>query len=75
MKQKFNKEVALKIISMAHGDQKLRKKLKSLGAWKKSDWKKVEKTDIEHTNVLKDIVNKYGWPTIPRVGKEANKST
>jgi hypothetical protein len=61
---KILKEVAAKIIAMAHEDIKMRRHYSKTGKWQ-------TKIDKHNTKSMKQIVSKYGWPTISLVGKKA----
>jgi hypothetical protein len=55
-----------KLIAMAKADIEMRDNaIKDSAAWDYS-------LDIKHTEQLKRIVARYGWPTIPMVGVEAS---
>ncbi len=54
---------------MADYDQKLRHL-----AVKNNDWKSVKKFDHLHSESLKKIISRYGWPTINMVGKKTSKN-
>lgn len=52
---------------MATDDQMMRKVFERTGVWNK-------KVDREHTKKMKKIIARYGWPTIPLVGRKAGRA-
>lgn len=63
--QKRYKKYADEINKMAELDQKLR-------SGSDVDWDEVEKVDKKHTERMEEIVGKIGFPTVSKVGKQAN---
>lgn len=61
-----NKKLAEKIIKLAKSDQITRKRFRKSGEWN-------SKVDFDNTKIIKEIVAKYGWPTIRLVGKKASQ--
>ena len=64
-KSKMIKKLAAKIIAMANEDIQMRRRYSKTGEWQ-------TKTDKRNTKSMKQIVGKYGWPTVSLVGKKAN---
>lgn len=61
-------EIAKELVSMEQRDQEMRRRnVRDSDYWD-------ERVDREHTNQLKEIVAKIGWPTISKVGREASHS-
>lgn len=56
------------LILLAQKDQKLRLNTGKVLSCKRS----TEKTDKKNTKRLEKIINKIGWPTVGKVGKEAS---
>ena len=63
----MNKNLAKIINKMAIIDQRMRRKAMKTGIWDK-------RIDRKHTLKMKEIIKRYGWPTINLVGKKANKN-
>jgi hypothetical protein len=61
-----NPKLRLKLLAMAKADQEMRVAAIEHG----HPWK--DELDLKHTKQLKQIIAKYGWPTIPMVGVEAS---
>ena len=60
-------EIAIEIQSMAKNDQAMRKR------WEAGDYS-GKNFDQEHTDRMKEIVERIGWPTISKVGRDASHS-
>ncbi|RZL32073.1 MAG: hypothetical protein EOO96_14895 [Pedobacter sp.] len=69
------KNIAKKIIELKDADLTLREKLLQSG--KLSEGYNEEMKDLHNKNakILNDIINTIGYPTIDKVGKEANEAT
>lgn len=63
----MNKGLAKKIDEMTQRDQDMRLRVQKGGEWDYS-------IDRLNTEELKNIINKYGWPTINLVGKKASNN-
>jgi len=61
------KKLAAKLIAMANKDQKMRRQHDKTGEWQPG-------IDNRNTKNMKQIVSRYGWPTVSLVGKKANFS-
>lgn len=61
----MNKKLAQKISRMAKKDQNMRKSAYKTGKWNTN----IDRKNTEH---IKQIIKKYGWPTIFLVGKKAS---
>ena len=61
----MNKLLAKKINMMAREDKKMRRFFEKTNIWNAG-------IDKKNTAELKKIIHKYGWPTIPLVGKKAS---
>ncbi len=60
------KKISEKIIKLAEADQKMRfDSQQGEGEWN-------ENVDKVNSNVLEDIIDDIGWPTISKMGKEAS---
>ena len=68
-------EIAEKIIELKNADLEFREKLIESG--KLSEGYNKEMAEIHNKNVkaLDEIINKIGYPTLDKVGKEANEAT
>lgn len=68
-------EIAEKIIELKNADLEFRKKLIESG--KLSDGYDQEMAEIHNKNAktLNEIIDKIGYPTVDKVGKEANEAT
>lgn len=66
-KNTLNKSLIKILLEMSKKDQKLRHL-----AEKTNEWVRVQRTDKNHMNKLKSIINKNGWPTISSVGARAS---
>lgn len=62
--------VAEKLVGLKSKDQRYRRAV-SLGA--SNDWESQRKLDLHNQEQLRDIIEVIGWPTIRKVGNEANK--
>lgn len=62
----MNRALAKKINQMAKKDQEMRKSFEKDGALRD------RAIDRKNTRELKKIIKKYGWPTIPLVGRKAS---
>lgn len=61
----MNTTLAKKLGAMAKLDQTMRQKAMKTGLWD-------EKIDKKNTKLLKKMIDQFGWPTIPMVGKKAS---
>lgn len=66
---KILKQLAKTILQMKKIDQHVRVLATRRGVW---DAKKISRIDKYNTLHLKQIVRKYGWPTVALVGKRAS---
>ncbi|MCX6741549.1 MAG: hypothetical protein NTY61_04090, partial [Candidatus Parcubacteria bacterium] len=66
-KSMINRILANQINKMAQKDQLSREKVRKSGIWD-------NRVDHINTNALKDIINKYGWPTMSLVGKRSSRN-
>ncbi len=64
----MNKNLAKILNKIAVIDQRMRKKAVKTGIWDR-------RIDRRNTLKIKEIIKKYGWPTINLVGKKASKNT
>ena len=64
----INKSIAQELVQMAKIDQEMRMER----IYKGTDWK--ESVDKANQKRIKQIVGKYGWPTISLVGKRASNA-
>lgn len=62
----MNKRLAQEILQMAREDQMMRKQAYKTGRWDNG-------LDKKHTERLKTIIRKFGWPTISLVSKKASR--
>lgn len=69
------KDITDKIIGLKNADLELRNKLIKNGQFGKGYNKEMEKLHNRNAKILNEIINKIGYPTIEKVGKEANEST
>jgi hypothetical protein len=71
-----NKVLREKLIQMGIEDQSVRKWMMTLpqSQWTSAMGEEQRQTDLRLTAELKEIVRKYGWPTIPLVGVKASDS-
>ena len=58
-------EIAAEILKRSEEDQKMRTALHDGGAWDES-------IDLRNTQYIKEVIQKIGYPTISKVGKEAS---
>lgn len=63
----MDKILAKKLIELAIIDQKMRRQ-------RRKTWKFDVSIDRNNTRELKEIIKKYGWPTISLVGKKASNA-
>lgn len=63
----MNKNLAKILNEIAVIDQKMRKNAMKTGIWDKA-------IDRKNTSKIKEIINKFGWPTIILVGKKASRN-
>lgn len=61
----MNTRLSKELRAMASKDQVMRRKAIKTGHWNES-------IDKKNTQLLKTIINQFGWPTIPMVGKKAS---
>jgi len=71
LKVKF-KDIALQIIKLKNDDLKLRDRLIQNNELSDGYNKEMEVLHNENADRLNEIINKIGYPTIEKVGKEAN---
>lgn len=76
-KEKINNKLSKEINKMAEAEQGLRSKLQKYA--QKNDTKKISGVlnrisviDEKNTQKLKNIIKKYGWPTISLVGRKSS---
>ncbi|MDB4010948.1 hypothetical protein N9484_07990 [Polaribacter sp.] len=67
----INKEISEKIIAINNEDYILRKQLIDSGGGE-GYHPEMEKLHLKNSATLDEIINKIGYPTIPKVGKEAS---
>jgi len=70
-----NKSVAVRIIGLKNADLKLRDKLIQNGQLGKGYNEEMEKLHNRNADKLNEIIDTIGYPTIEKVGKEANEAT
>jgi len=68
----INKEISEKIIAINNEDYILRKQLIDRGKLGEGYHQEMEKLHLKNAATLDAIINKIGYPTIPKVGKEAS---
>ena len=61
----MNTQLSKKLKEMASRDQVMRREAMKTGHWDES-------IDKKNTHLLKEIIDQFGWPTIPMVGKKAS---
>lgn len=66
------KEISIKIITLKNSDFTLRKQLIDSGGLGEGYHPEMEKLHLKNAATLDAIINKVGYPTIPKVGKEAS---
>jgi len=69
------KSISNKIITLKNNDLKLRDKLIQNGLLGKGYNEEMKNLHNENAKLLNEIINKIGYPTIDKVGKEANEAT
>jgi len=68
----FYSGIILKINQAARAEQKLRKTLFSKIVNDKAGQQELDELDSKNSNLIKEIVEKIGLPTISKVGKQAS---
>lgn len=58
-----------KILTLASKDQQIRKKALRSRTW---DTKKINDLDRRNTKEMKRVIQRFGWPTVSKVGKKAS---
>ena len=66
------KEISEKIIALKNADFTLRKQLIDSGELGAGYHQEMEKLHLKNAATLDAIINKIGYPTIPKVGKDAS---
>ncbi|WP_340113997.1 DUF6624 domain-containing protein [Maribellus mangrovi] len=66
-------DIARKIIELKNADMELRDKLIQNGQLGKGFNEKMEQLHTINAGILNEIIDKIGYPTIDKVGKEANE--
>ncbi len=69
------KEISEKIIKLKKEDLELRDRLIQNGQLGKGYNEEMEKLHNRNANILNEIIDTIGYPTIEKVGKEANEAT
>ena len=69
------KSIAAKIIELKDADLTLREKLVQRGQLSEGYDKEMNELHNKNAKVLNDIIDAIGYPTIDKVGKEANEAT
>lgn len=69
------KSIAEKIIDLKKADLALREKLVQIGQLSDGYHEEMKVLHNRNANILSDIIDKIGYPTIDKVGKEANEAT
>lgn len=69
------KSIAAKIIKLKDADLTLREKLVQRGQLSEGYDKEMNELHNKNAKVLNDIIDAIGYPTIDKVGKEANEAT
>ncbi len=67
--------IAKKIIQLSNDDLKLRDELAQRGELNEGYNKKMEELHNRNAKVLDEIIDKLGYPTIDKVGKQANEAS
>lgn len=70
-----NKSIAKKIIGLKNTDLALRDKLVQTGQLSEEYHEEMKELHNKNAKILNDIINTIGYPTIDKVGKEANEAT
>lgn len=68
-------EIAEKIIELKNTDLEFREKLIESGKLSEGYNKEMAEIHNKNANTLNEIINKIGYPTLDKVGKEANEAT
>ena len=68
-------EIAEKIIELKNADLEFREKLIESGKLGEGYNKKMAEIHNKNAKTLNEIINKIGYPTLDKVGKEANEAT
>ncbi|WP_339716832.1 DUF6624 domain-containing protein [Cyclobacterium amurskyense] len=68
-------EIAEKIIELKNTDLEFREKLIESGKLGEGYNKEMAEIHNKNTKTLNEIINKIGYPTLDKVGKEANEAT
>lgn len=69
------KRIAEKIIDLKNADLALRNKLVQSGQLSEGYNEEMKELHNRNAKVLSDIINTIGYPTVDKVGKEANEAT
>jgi hypothetical protein len=69
------KNIAEKIIELKNADLTLRNKLVQNGLLSEGYNEQMKELHNENAKILNEIINTIGYPTIDKVGKEANEAT
>ena len=69
-----NKRIAEKIIELKNADLTLRDKLVQSGQLSEGYNEQMKELHNENAKILNDIIEAFGYPTIDKVGKEANEA-
>ncbi|WP_199119857.1 DUF6624 domain-containing protein [Pedobacter sp. ASV28] len=69
------KIIAQNIIDLKNADLDFRNKLAKNGQLGKGYNEEMKELHNRNTNILSDIIDRIGYPTIDKVGKEANEAT
>lgn len=67
-------KIAREIIELQNADLELRDKLVKNGRLFDGYHKEMEALHNRHAKILNDIIDKIGYPTVEKVGKEANEA-
>ncbi|MFK7933284.1 MAG: DUF6624 domain-containing protein, partial [Saprospiraceae bacterium] len=65
---------ATQIIAMSQADLALRDQLLQKSELNEGYHPKMEEMHLQHANKLNDIIDEIGYPTIDKVGREANEA-
>ena len=68
-------EIAEKIIELKNADLEFREKLIESGKFGEGYNKEMAEIHNKNAKTLNEIINKIGYPTLDKVGKEANEAT
>jgi len=69
-----NKSIAEKIIELKNADLTLRDKFVQSGKLSEGYNEQMKELHNENAKILNDIIDAFGYPTIDKVGKEANEA-